>query len=63
LQHKLVSPHVCRDAAAEASTSGSKEAAGSNAGYLSQKLVYTPEGDKLLDADGRAVCLHTTTAV
>jgi hypothetical protein len=39
---------------ADSSTSGrdSSAAAGENAAYLKQKLVYTPEGDKLLDADG-----------
>jgi hypothetical protein len=40
-----------RDGANEASTSGSG-ADSSNAAYLKQKLVYTPEGDKLMDADG-----------
>jgi hypothetical protein len=34
-----------------ASTSGTDSSA-ANAGYLQQKLVYTPDGDKLLDADG-----------
>lgn len=40
-----------RDGANEASTSG-RGADSSNTAYLKQKLVYTPEGDKLMDADG-----------
>jgi len=53
----------CRDGCQTSSTSGSgahnnnsssssSGVSGSNASYLQQKLVYSPEGDKLLDADG-----------
>jgi hypothetical protein len=42
--------HPCRTSEG-ASTSGTGSSA-ANAGYLQQKLVYTPDGDKLLDADG-----------
>uniref|UniRef100_A0A383WQ27 RMT2 domain-containing protein n=1 Tax=Tetradesmus obliquus TaxID=3088 RepID=A0A383WQ27_TETOB len=41
----------------EASTSGTAGSSAANAGYLQQKLVYTPDGDKLLDADGEAVMM------
>ncbi|WIA36719.1 hypothetical protein OEZ86_007992 [Tetradesmus obliquus] len=40
-----------------ASTSGTASSSAANAGYLQQKLVYTPDGDKLLDADGEAVMM------
>jgi hypothetical protein len=40
-----------RDGANKTSTSGTG-ADSNNAAYLKQKLVYTPEGDKLMDADG-----------
>jgi hypothetical protein len=43
-----------RDGGARASTSAT---ASENAEYLQQQLHYTPEGDKLLDANG-VVCVR-----
>lgn len=54
---------MCRDGVKDSSTSGSSNAVASHAAYLKQKLVYTPEGDKLLDADGEDLLAAAAAAV
>jgi hypothetical protein len=54
---------ICRDGVKGSSTSGSSDAVASHAAYLQQKLVYTPEGDKLLDADGEHSLAAAAAAV